>query len=224
MKTKMSLLILVSLCLIISSVAVSQLYAWGKKETKKEFHYEFLSGWRVVNILPADETKQVSNYKSMKSRCAGCVEEGFKNGNFLFFHEISKVDFEGWWTIIVDIPPDYFLNIPKQASIIMKTVDTQGDTLRFNSTRIVFCKGWTPDLGGKRCLQHTVLDNSSSGIQVKPYRDIGSEEFQNGEVDGVKYIVGYIYFGEIPECQKVVGFLFPRNIDAYPVNNRVTRR
>ncbi len=213
--------------ILIAVCFVSEIQAWPWSKNKKEYKFqqEFSSGWKIVGMLPALDTDRVDGFKRLVSRCPPCIEEGYKAGNFVLFRELFWVDFENWWTVIVDISHDHFLNIPLETKVVMRGIDAQGDTIEVESERIVFCKGWSFSWDGKRMTQHTVLDNSLKTIQVKPYRDIGRDDFEHGEVNGEKYIIGYIFFGKDVELDEneVVDFLFP-GINAYPVTNRLSRR
>lgn len=222
---KISFLLAITAIMVAFLFSSSLAWPWSKKKERpiSPYRYEFPSGWKVIEMMPTIETKRVSKFESMISRCEPCMEEIFKRGNFLLFREIRTKGYENWWTMVVDIPDGYFLNIPKQARIAMQAVDKSGDTLYIESKRIVFCKGWFFSPDGERMYQHTVLDNSRTNIQVKPYRGIGREDFENGEIDGKKYIVGYAYFGEKPRIKEVMNFQFV-GMDIYPVSQNLSRR
>lgn len=217
-----TIILLVSL-LIVMAAAEGAAWPWSKKKEIVPFR-EYPSGWKIIKIIPADETDRVNGFEAMFSKCSACMKLAYKDGNFLLYREMRRVNYEGWWTFIVYIPEDHFLNIPQSATVTMKVVGEDDSTRYVQSKRIVFCKGW---LRGalKKAIQHTIYDNSTGSIQVKPYRDIGRDDFEFttfGIKGGTRYTVGYIYFGETREIKEVVDFL-TEGIDAYPLSNTKRR-
>lgn len=209
--------LLIAVLLTVALTAEGQAWPWSKKKKITPL-YEFPSGWKVMKIVPADETKRVSGFEAMFSRCSACMELAYKDGNFVLYREMREVNYDNWWAIVVYIPPDHFLNIPKSAKIIMEAISKQDSTIYVDSQRIVFCKGWV--IGGlKKAIQHTMFDNSKANIQIKPFQDIGREDFEFtnfGIEDGTKYTVGYIYFDKHQKIKKVANFLI-EGMDAHPI-------
>lgn len=224
-RTKKGLLPVVLIATLITVVLTTEggAWPWSKKKEIVPLH-EYPSGWKIMKVLPADETDRVSGFEAMFSKCSACMELIYKYGNFVLYREMRRVNYEGWWTFIVYIPEGYFLNIPKSAKVTMKAISKQDSILYVDSRRIVFCKGWMQgEL--KKAIQHTMFDNSTGAIQVKPYQGIAREDFESttlGVKGGTRYMVGYIYFGETREIKKVVDFL-TEGIDAYPLSH-TTRR
>jgi hypothetical protein len=219
-----ALLIALSIAALLTVVlfAESRAWPWSKKKEIAPL-YEFPSGWKIMKLVPADETRRVNGFEAMYSKCSPCIELAFEHGNFVLYREMREVNYENWWTVVVYIPPDHFLNIPQSAKITMVAVSKQDSTIYIDSERIVFCKGWV--IGGlEKAIQHTMFDNSKGNIQIKPFQDIGREDFEFTDLGiegGTKYTVGYVYFGKHQKIKKVVNFLI-EGIDAYPVN--ATRR
>jgi len=223
MKKKLVLIVPITVLLTVVLTAECRAWPWSRKKEIGPL-YEFPSGWKVMKIVPADETKRVNGFESMFSKCSACMELAYEYGNFVLYREMRKVNYDNWWTIVVYIPPDYFLNIPQNAKITMEAISKRDSTIYIDSERIVFCKGWG---GGelKKAIQHTMFDNSKGTIQIKPFQDIGLEDFEFtnlGIEDGSKYIVGYVYFGKHQKIKKVLNFLI-EGIDAYPVNHAIKR-
>lgn len=213
--------VLVLAIILIAMFFVSETFAWGKKKGNN-FHYEFESGWSIVKIIPAEDTRRVNDFESMFADTPEHLKQALDYGNFFLFAEMHKVGYKNWWAIVVDIPSDYFLHVPQNASIIMEGVDKEGDTLYVESVSIAFAKGWVADY--KNARQHTVLYSFERGFQVKSSQDPGRNDFEWSDLgvrNGPKYVVGYVYFGPDVKVEKIVGF-HVKGIDAYPV--RVSQR
>lgn len=209
-----------------SVMAFSWPWEWFRgdreEEQKRKFYYEFDSGWRILTIKPAWESPRVRNFDYKFASDHRRLERIVGYGNFKLYYEMYFMSYQNWWLMAVDIPSDNFLYIPKNKKITMKAI-SQGDTVYVDSERICFCKGWEP-----REYQHTLFDNSEGDIHIKPYKGIGREDFEHGNVEGYdeEFTIGYIYFGkDIREIDKVIDFSFSKEIRCPESDeNKMTRR
>lgn len=216
---------LVIAIILVAACFVSEIQAWPwSRKEKINFTYEFPSGWKIVKMMPASETKRVDRFETKFSGCEACREMAYKYGNFKMFEEMRKVSYENWWAIAVYIPSGYFLNVPQNSKMIMEAISKQDSTVYIESEKIAFCLGWIR--GYERALQHTVLDNTERSFQVVPSQDPGRNDFEwtsLGDKQGIKYVMGYIYFGKNEGVKKVAGFSV-KGIDSYPTTQAHSRR
>jgi len=196
-----------------STMAFSWPWEWfGGDEEKheKKFSYEFNSGWKIIDMKQVWDSPRVRDFDYTFASDPRRLERIVGYGNFKLFEEMYYMGYRNWWMIIVDIPPNNFLYIPKNEKITMEAI-CQGDTVFVDSERICFCKGWQPSE-----YQHTLFDNSENDIHIKPYIGIGREDFEHGTPKGYgdkKFIVGYIYFGrDLQDIDKVIDFSFSEKI------------
>jgi hypothetical protein len=198
--------------------AESGAWPWSKRKVIVPL-YEFSSGWKIMKMVPADETRRVSGFEAAFGDCPNCRETMYEYGNFLLYREMRKVNYENWWSVAIDIPLNQFLRISRNSKVVLTAVTTRGDTISVESRCIAFARGWTRDY--KRALQHTVYYNTDGDFQVTSSQNPTRNDFEwtdFGNDRGRKYVVGYVYFGEDHNKMKMIGFRF-EGIDSYPLSS-----
>ncbi len=167
-----------------------------------EWQYTDASGWGIRSIKKAEELGRVSKYEEKWDCCSFVMQQITNAGGFKLFYQMRWDSYVGWYAFALDVPEDCFLVFDNNSKFTMTAV-VQGDTIRVDSERIVFTKGWGFKGLSVYKNQNAIVDNTNGSIQVKwmNRKDRNAYEWLRLESEceqGIDeyYIAGYIYFKE----------------------------
>lgn len=213
--TTRKVVFLVIICVLLLSCVVT--------ESKAQEGYEFIcadsTGWSVFAMKPADETKRVDDFERMFDS-EECREGVYEKGYYQLYKEMRRVFYENWWSALIYIPPEHFIQINANSKFIMIGIDKKGHAAQIESEAICFAKGW---LQGQAKRQYMFFDNRKSAYQVRYSANPSINDFESNPRGGYYYLVAYVYFGEHQSLQEVTGFV-PTGIKAYPIKPTISRR
>ncbi len=170
------------------------------------------TGWAIRKVFDAYDLNRVWKFDEKWDCCAFIMQRIIDAGGFKVFNEMRKDFCEGWYTVLLDVPVDYFLLIDENSAFVLNGV-CKGDTIAIDSERIVFGLGWGFTGLSGHLNQKTILDNNEQPIQVKWIEEpgeAGKTTFEYNYLNKEKnqginkyYIVGYAYFGDVPDVENI---------------------